>query len=68
MRPAQCPHCKGSVSCTRAINLAQLCVTPLEVGIPIVVNGQIIGAIGVIGLTSAQEAQVAAAGIQALAK
>jgi glc operon protein GlcG len=43
-------------------------VTPLEGGIPIVVDGKIIGAIGVSGVTSAQDAQVAAAGIQALAK
>jgi glc operon protein GlcG len=43
-------------------------VTPLEGGIPIVVDGRIIGAIGVSGVTSAQDAQVATAGIQALAR
>jgi len=39
---------------------------PIEGGIPIVVNGQVIGAVGVSGATSAQDAQVAAAGIAAL--
>lgn len=43
-------------------------VTPLEGGIPIVVDGRIIGAIGVSGVLSSQDAQVAAAGIQALLK
>jgi glc operon protein GlcG len=42
--------------------------TPLEGGIPIVVDGRIVGAIGVSGVTSAQDAQVATAGIAALAK
>ena len=39
---------------------------PIEGGIPIVVNGQVLGAVGVSGATSAQDAQVAAAGIAAL--
>lgn len=39
---------------------------PIEGGVPIVVNGQIIGAVGVSGATSAQDAQVAMAGIAAL--
>lgn len=39
---------------------------PIEGGLPIVVNGQVIGAVGVSGATSAQDAQVAAAGIAAL--
>jgi glc operon protein GlcG len=43
-------------------------VTPLEGGIPIVVDGRIIGAIGVSGVTSAQDAQIATAGIQALGR
>ncbi len=39
---------------------------PIEGGIPIVVNGKIIGAIGVSGVQSTQDAQVASAGIKAL--
>src|SRR4030095_3134590 len=37
-------------------------VTPLEGGVPIVADGKIIGAIGVSGATSAQDAQCAMAG------
>ncbi len=40
--------------------------TPVEGGIPIVVEQQFIGAIGVSGATSAQDGQVAAAGLAAL--
>ncbi len=39
---------------------------PIEGGVPIIVNGQVIGAVGVSGATSAQDAQVAKAGIAAL--
>jgi uncharacterized protein GlcG (DUF336 family) len=41
-------------------------ITPLEGGIPIVVDGKIIGGIGVSGVTSAQDAQIAKAGADAL--
>jgi uncharacterized protein GlcG (DUF336 family) len=41
---------------------------PIEGGIPITVDGKIIGAIGVSGGTSAQDGQVAQAGIDALPK
>jgi glc operon protein GlcG len=41
--------------------------TPIEGGIPIVVDGEMVGAIGVSGGSSAQDAQVAQAGINALA-
>jgi uncharacterized protein GlcG (DUF336 family) len=41
---------------------------PLEGGVPIVVDGQVIGAVGVSGGTSQQDAQVATAGIAALVK
>lgn len=37
---------------------------PIEGGIPITVDGQIIGAVGVSGGTSPQDAQVAAAGVK----
>ena len=43
-------------------------ITPLEGGLPIVVDGKIIGAIGVSGALSSQDAQVAKAGADALAK
>ena len=41
-------------------------ITPIEGGLPIVVDGRIIGAIGVSGALSAQDTQVAKAGIDAL--
>jgi glc operon protein GlcG len=43
-------------------------ITPLEGGLPVVVGGKIIGAIGVSGALSAQDAQIAKAGTDALAK
>jgi uncharacterized protein GlcG (DUF336 family) len=39
---------------------------PVEGGVPIVVDGEFLGAIGVSGATSAQDGQVAAAGLAAL--
>jgi uncharacterized protein GlcG (DUF336 family) len=42
-------------------------VAPLEGGLPIVVDGKVIGAVGVSGLTSPQDAQVAQAGLATLA-
>ena len=41
-------------------------VTPLEGGFPIVVNNHIVGAIGVSGVLSRQDVQVAQAGLAAL--
>lgn len=38
----------------------------LEGGLPIIADGQVIGGIGVSGVTSAQDAQIAAAGLAAL--
>ena len=46
--------------------LAMEDVTPLEGGMPLTQNGLIIGAIGVSGMTSAQDAQVGEAGARAL--
>lgn len=40
--------------------------TPIEGGLPIVVGGKIIGAVGVSGVTSQQDAQIAKAGIDSL--
>ena len=39
---------------------------PVEGGIPLVVGGKIVGAIGVSGVTSAQDGQLAAAGVAGL--
>jgi glc operon protein GlcG len=39
---------------------------PIEGGEPIIVNGKVIGAIGVSGMSSAQDAEVARAGLTAL--
>jgi glc operon protein GlcG len=41
-------------------------LTLLEGGVPITVGGRVIGAVGVSGVTSQQDAQVAQAGIAAL--
>ena len=41
-------------------------VTPLEGGVPIVVDGQFVGAVGVSGVKSAEDVQIAKAGIAAL--
>jgi len=42
--------------------------SPLEGGIPLVANGQIIGAIGVSGVTSEQDARIAQAGADSLSQ
>ena len=39
---------------------------PVEGGIPLVLDGKIVGAIGVSGATSAQDAQCAKAGAEAI--
>jgi len=39
---------------------------PIEGGVPITVNGQVVGAVGVSGVTSVQDAQVATAGVGAV--
>jgi glc operon protein GlcG len=41
-------------------------VTPVAGGVPIVVRGEVVGAVGVSGVTSAQDAQVAQAGVRAV--
>lgn len=46
--------------------LMGLGVTPVEGGIPLMADGKVIGAIGVSGGTSQQDAQVAQAGVAAL--
>ena len=41
-------------------------ITPLEGGEPIVIDGQVIGAVGVSGVKASEDAQIARAGIAAL--
>jgi glc operon protein GlcG len=43
-------------------------ITPIEGGLPVIVDGKIVGAIGVSGSLSSQDAQVAKAGADALAR
>jgi uncharacterized protein GlcG (DUF336 family) len=43
-------------------------IVPMEGGLPILQDGKVIGAIGVSGVTSAQDGQVAAAGLKALSE
>jgi glc operon protein GlcG len=52
----------GRVSFARAPELDGM----LEGGVPIVVDGQVVGAVGVSGVKSAEDAQIAKAGIAAL--
>jgi glc operon protein GlcG len=40
---------------------------PIEGGVPITVDGEIVGAIGVSGVTAQQDAVVAEAGVSAIA-
>ena len=46
--------------------LAVTPVTPLEGGVPIIVEGHVVGAVGVSGVKSAEDVQIAKAGIAAL--
>jgi len=55
----------GSIEVARD-NLAGASV--LDGGLPLVVDGKLIGAIGVSGVTGEQDAQIARAGVEALAK
>ena len=43
-------------------------ITPIEGGLPVIVDGKIIGAIGVSGALSSQDAQIAKAGADALTR
>jgi glc operon protein GlcG len=42
-------------------------LTPLEGGVPIIINGEVVGGIGVSGVTAQQDALVAEAGSRAVA-
>jgi glc operon protein GlcG len=50
----------------RSAFLSAPLVTCLEGGVPIVVEGQVVGAVGVSGVKADQDAQIAAAGARAL--
>jgi glc operon protein GlcG len=50
----------------RSAFLSAPLVTSLEGGVPIIVEGQVIGAVGVSGVKADQDAQIATAGAQAL--
>jgi glc operon protein GlcG len=50
----------------RTAFLGAPCLTPLEGGVPIIVENQVIGAVGVSGVKSDQDAQVARIGIAVL--
>ena len=57
---------EDAVAGGRTVLLAVDGLMPLEGGVPITVEGRIVGAVGVSGVTSQQDAQVAQAGIAAL--
>jgi len=50
----------------RSAFLSAPVVCSLEGGVPVIVDGQVIGAVGVSGVKADQDAQVAKAGVQAL--
>lgn len=51
----------------RLIHLALPGVIPAEGGVPILLDGTVVGALGVSGVRSAEDGQIAAAGLTALA-
>src|SRR5580693_8911944 len=55
-----------AVAAGRTVVMKLTGAIPVEGGIPILVDGQIVGGIGVSGATSPQDGQVAAAGLAAL--
>jgi uncharacterized protein GlcG (DUF336 family) len=57
---------EDAISGGRNALLAMPGLTPVEGGLPIVSGGKVIGGVGVSGLTSAQDGQVAQAGLDAL--
>jgi glc operon protein GlcG len=58
---------EDAVTGGRNVVLALPNVVPVDGGLPLVVGGEYIGAIGVSGVTSQQDGQIAAAGVAALA-
>ncbi|MGQ0733995.1 MAG: GlcG/HbpS family heme-binding protein [Acidobacteriota bacterium] len=59
---------EDAVAGGRTVMLAVEGIVPLEGGVPVTLDGRIIGAVGVSGVTSQQDAQVASAGAAALTK
>ncbi len=59
---------EDAVATGRTVLVAVANMTPLEGGVPLMHEGQVIGAIGVSGVTSQQDAQIAQAGANALLK
>ena len=57
---------EDSIASGRNALLGMKGAIPIEGGIPIVVGGKCVGAVGISGLTSPQDAQVAQAGLDAL--
>jgi uncharacterized protein GlcG (DUF336 family) len=57
---------EDAVAGGRTVMLAVEGITPLEGGVPVMLDGKVIGAVGVSGVTSQQDAQVAQAGAAAL--
>jgi glc operon protein GlcG len=55
-----------AVASGRLVFLAVEGMLPMEGGVPVVVDGRVIGAVGVSGVTPQQDAQVAQAGVSAL--
>jgi len=56
----------SSLTAGRTALLAFEGIMPVEGGVPIVVNGRVVGGVGVSGVTSAQDAQCAQAGAAAV--
>ena len=59
---------EDAVAGGRTVMLAVDGITPLEGGVPVMLDGRVIGAVGVSGVTSQQDAQVAQSGAAALKK
>jgi glc operon protein GlcG len=52
----------------RTVVLSLPGVVPIEGGLPLVVDGKVLGAVGVSGVTAQQDGQIAKAGVDALTK
>ena len=59
---------EDAVAGGRQVILSLPGVTPVEGGIPLLIDGKIVGAVGVSGATSAQDAQCAQVGVETLGK
>jgi uncharacterized protein GlcG (DUF336 family) len=66
LRPTKASE--DAVSSGRLIHLALPSVIPAEGGVPLEIGGYIVGALGISGVRSAQDGQIAAAGAAALTR